>query len=356
MGIRSVTVHSLEVRHFQSLHHVEIEVAPLTVIIGPSSSGKSALTRAIRTLYANRRGADFIEHGERIASITARTDKGTVTLTRGKGTDDNAYVVTPSDPGHPLAPQAKYTKLGGETPPEVTQFLGIDGKDPVSFASQFDKPYLLDDSPAEVARTMGALTNVDVIFSASREANRQRLHDSQILKTRSADLETIKEKIPAYRALKEQAAHLTEAEGLIERARTIQSQIDALSTAARTLAIAESHIETTSQALDIVVPDEKPLVEAHQKLTALTQAVRAWGLENRRVAEAEALLDNATVVATEAGIEWEGALADIGDGFLSYFRHHGHTWPINDGSPEEAIDVEQAATLAAQYIASFLKE
>lgn len=339
---------SLHVQHFQSLDDVTIELAPFTVIVGPSSSGKSALTRALHTLIANRRGHAFISHGERIASITAKTSKGTVTLTRGKGTSDNSYVVIPNDPAHPLAPQTTYSKLGGDVPEEVSAFLGINPRDPIAFASQFDKPYLLDDSPAEIARTLGSLTNATVLLEGAREANRRALSAKRTLTVRQDDLHAITERVPGFRALAAQREALSEAEQAIERARAIQQQHEDLSRAIEAHEINAQRVEALAGAADFEIPDEQQLLDAARAFlqfrAALAELVSATQAE-RSTSDAliEALEEQS--IAEQA---YDESLGKLAGGFKSYFEEHGD--PI-----EQRIRVEDAATLAARYVESFIR-
>ena len=188
----------VHIENFQSLHDVEVELDGLTVIVGPSSSGKSAFTRALRTLTSNARGDSFISHGEQTCTITAYTDKGVASISRGK---KNEYTLIPSNSEKKI-----FTKLAGAVPEEVSEFIGIPAKDPLNYSSQFDMPYLLTASAGEVARTLGELTNVHVIFEASREANRQRLTSTQTLKTRAADLQQTRESLERFITLADQQA------------------------------------------------------------------------------------------------------------------------------------------------------
>ncbi len=41
----------LQIRHFRSLYQVELELKPLTILIGPNASGKSNLFKALRFLH-----------------------------------------------------------------------------------------------------------------------------------------------------------------------------------------------------------------------------------------------------------------------------------------------------------------
>ena len=129
---------SIEIRNFQSLQKVDLELAPFTVIVGPSSSGKSAFVRALSTLVSNRRGTDFISHGTTTSVITARMPEGTTSLSRSTIAAKNQYTL--------ISPEGKtenFTKLGGDIPEEVSRFMRIPAKDPVTLAQQFDKPFLL---------------------------------------------------------------------------------------------------------------------------------------------------------------------------------------------------------------------
>lgn len=342
-------IESLHVRHFQSLDDVELELAPFTVIVGPSSSGKSALTRALNTLIANRRGHAFISHGERISTITARTSQGTVTLTRGKGTSDNSYVIIPSDPAHPLAPQTTYSKLGGEVPAEVSKFLGIDPRDPIAFASQFDKPYLLDDSPAEIARTLGSLTNATVLLEGARESNRRKLDAKRTLTTRQADLQSITERVPSFRALGAQREALSEAEEAIERARAIQQDIEDLSRALEAHEINAQRVRTLAGAADFEIPDEERMLSAARaflqfrkdlaELVSATQAEHATSDALVEALEAESIAEQA----------YSESLGKLAGGFQSYFEEHG------DLDASGRITVGSAAELAARYVESFIR-
>jgi exonuclease SbcC len=262
----------VEVRNFQSLHHVDLELGPLTVIVGPSSSGKSALTRAMRTLTSNARGNAFISHGERVCTITAHTERGTVTLKRGKAPNgkDDEYAIVPADPE---AEKRTYTKLGGTVPPEVSEFVGIAPKDPLNYAGQFDRPYLLDDSGGEVARVLGALTNVSVIFEGARESNRRKLAANSTLRTRLEDLDTLKARIETYRPLKKQLAAIGRAEEHVTEARKLRKQADAIAEALETAAIAKIAIKRADETLSRPVPSEAGILAARERLRSFDRTM-----------------------------------------------------------------------------------
>lgn len=343
-------ISNVEIRNFQSLHHVELELAPLTVIVGKSSSGKSAVTRAIRMLTSNRRGTDFITHGQKSSTVKAVTDKGTVTLQRGKGTNDNSYTVIPHDDP---SQQVTYKKLGGDVPEEVSQFIGIPSKDPINYAGQFDKPYLIaDSSGGEAARVLGALTNVNVIFEAARESNRRKTAKSQTIRTKADDLEAIRNKIPAYKSLKQQAAALDTAEQLIQEATGLERRIARLTQATEQLIASQRAIETLAPYLALTVPDEKPIVQAAARVTQFRDSI----LEQRAAAAAEKTkreaLDKLTNTEIEIQQEQAEALTQLATGFMEFFTAHSTT--ISNDEPR-TIELEDAAELAARFIEDTLK-
>lgn len=216
-------VEQLKIRNFQSLHDVSIDLAPFTVIVGPSSSGKSALTRALKTLVQNRRGTDFITHGQKTCTIQAHLATGkVVTLSRSTTTAENFYLLQDSQNTAPI----KFTKLGGEVPEEISQALQIAPKATLNFAGQFDKPYLLDESPSTAASELGSLTNVQVIFEAARESNRSKLQTSQTLKTRQQDLADAREALTAFENLAQREAAVGQIKNHLQNARDIQKRLD----------------------------------------------------------------------------------------------------------------------------------
>lgn len=212
---------SITVRNFQSLRDVTVELGALTVVVGASSSGKSAFGRATRMLASNARGSSFITHGESVCTVEATTDRGRVILRKTRGTDD-AYTIVPEDPEEQ---QRTFTKLGGAVPPEVSDFLAIAPKDAINFADQFDRPYLLDDTGNEVARTLGELTGVSIVLEAAREARRDQLAQSGTLKTRRSDLAESEGQVEQFRGLRGQREALERAEETIRTAGATEASL-----------------------------------------------------------------------------------------------------------------------------------
>lgn len=229
----------LRVRQYQSLRTVEMGLGRLTVIVGPSSSGKSALIRALRMLVCNARGTSYISHGATTASVSLSFDDTICTLERGE--HHSAYRLNIG--GEELV----FTKLGGDVPDKVTQALGITPEEQdaaLHIAGQFDRPYLLTQSGAAIARVLGGLTNVTIIFEAAREANRRRLNAQSIMKVRERDLGALREQLQEFQDLPQRVRHAAELARLAQGAQKAQAdkeKLVRLLTAARTAQAVLAH-------------------------------------------------------------------------------------------------------------------
>ena len=282
-------INEVQIKGFQSLHDITVSLSRFTVIVGPSSSGKSAFVRALKTLTNNQRGDAFISHGMNQASIVAKTDRGTVALFRGK---KNEYVLIPED-----GEQKTFTKLAGTTPEEVSDFIGIPSRDPLNYANQFDMPYLLTSSAAEVARTLGELTNVSVIFEASREANKRRLAASSLLKTRAGDYESLTANLEKYATLKDNLAAIERAEEYLASATEVQTRITALKNILADLASIPE--EVTPRTL----PDLTEVKDLDRKRRALQQILSGYYASDTEHQEQQTLAESRALQLT--------ALADL---------------------------------------------
>lgn len=241
MSLSKVTI-----SNFQSIKSAGLEIGKFTVIVGPSSSGKSAFLRAIKMLLSNARGSSFVTEGEKQTSVSAIFDDVEVEILRGT---KNSYTVTAG------GDSIDFTKLGGAVPEAVTEALRVE---PVkgthlNFAGQFDRPYLLDDSGSEVARVLGELTNVSILMKASREANRLRLGHSGVLKTRLTDHEILLEEAQRFADLPSRISSAAVARSHLDKASLLDTSIQQISAAVLAVESAQEAL-TAATAAAATVP------------------------------------------------------------------------------------------------------
>jgi energy-coupling factor transporter ATP-binding protein EcfA2 len=262
----------LVIRNWQSLRHVDLDLGRLTIIVGASSSGKSALIRALKALASNARGTSVITRGATSAEISAHLDDTViVTLEHTKGSWK--YRLTRN--GH----EELYAKPNKAVPEDITAALRIDpvptGGVSLNFAGQFDRPYLVsENSAASVARTLGELTNVDTIFQAVREANRRRQAHATTLRARETDLANYRAQAVQFATLPARLAACAEAESRAALAHRLLDQIRQLHAAIDTLAVAETVLARTTRLPD--VPSDQSVCTAHERLNGFKALARDW--------------------------------------------------------------------------------
>lgn len=157
----------LHVKNFQSIEQADIEIGPLTVLVGQSDVGKSAIIRALRLLHRNNGGLELVKYGAGGLYVQQTSDEGvTTSISKGKG--QNSY----------HAGSKVLSKIGKDIPPEVSANLRTDelvlDKDLVldlNFSGQFDSPFLLADSSSVVTKAISSLSGINILYSAIREAN-----------------------------------------------------------------------------------------------------------------------------------------------------------------------------------------
>lgn len=260
----------VSIRNYQSLKRVDLDLGPLTVVVGDSSSGKSALMRAFRMLICNERGSSFVTHGEKAASVAVKGNQWQVALE--KGSSNTGEYRVHSEGATP--PEAVYTKLAGTVPEEVSRILGMEASSPGLGADQFEAPYLLKESGQTVANVLGSLTGVSAVFEAVREANRRRLEAAHTLKIKSGELSQVKDSLRQFVSLPEDLRLLQEAEAayleiskLTERQRQLQLLVVSLEQAHLTLS------DAPSGEVPNIAPAEEAL-EFWRKLSGLLVALQ----------------------------------------------------------------------------------
>lgn len=216
---------SIRVQGFQSLYDVSLDLGGFTVIVGPSSSGKSAFIRSVKAVTSNLRGSGFVSHGSPGMALTVQTTAGQ-TVTFEKGIGANGYRVGTE----------VFSKTAGNVPDSVTKALGVPPVVPGStwFAGQFDGPYLISDPGSQVASVIGGLSGVGILRSAAREGARRALSVAADARAASAALARIREQVKSYsdlpQRLEAQEALAAQVEDLASEAERLD---DAQATAAR---------------------------------------------------------------------------------------------------------------------------
>ena len=147
-------IKSLSLRNFQSHKHTEISFSPaITVIVGTSNSGKSAIFRALEWIRINRpRGTSFIRNGsdghccvELVLDVEGKEVK---IVRERKGDSVNKYVV--GDEVHKA--------LGASVPEEVLSVLGLGD---LNVQKQLEQHFMVLDSPGSIAQKINTVSKIE---------------------------------------------------------------------------------------------------------------------------------------------------------------------------------------------------
>jgi len=242
--LRRVSVHG-----YQSLEDVDLELAPLTVIVGPSRSGKSALVRALRSAFFNATGAAFIRRGARAATVGLLFDDGTelswekvagaggVYVVSGDGKQSRRAIASSDGKQSQWATASSGGKhveraIAGadvmisrvrELPPQLARLgvreIEIDGaKVRPQLDAQFEPPFLLAGSGGQAAKLLARVSRLDVLVGAQVLAHRDADRVRRDATSAEADAQRLAEAIagqPDYEALLERWRALSERETVL---------------------------------------------------------------------------------------------------------------------------------------------
>jgi predicted ATP-dependent endonuclease of OLD family len=260
-------IDSIKTVNFQSLQDVDIEFGDFTVIVGASSSGKSALTRAMKAVTSNSLDSDYITRGSKKSAVSLRTQDTTVTIERELG-GSSVYKIAKVG-----SKESRFARLNRQVPAEVTEALGMlpstQEVASINFAGQFDTPYLLKEGSSSVARVLGELTNVSTIFAAVKEASRRVKSASSLLNLRKKDQQQLLEDLKKFTDIGNKAKSITLAEVIMAECLELEEQISILQRLLGQLDRAsERFVEIP------VVPDLTDLLEAYKNFNDYKYLVR----------------------------------------------------------------------------------
>ena len=214
-------IENISVQDFQSIESGKVDLGKFTVFTGPSSSGKSAFLRALHGLTRNSFNPSQVRLGQSVTTVSATVDGRKVEAVRGKS--KSTYKLD----------EEEYTKAGRAVPEDVETVLSMPLVADLesSFATQFDKPYLIADPGSTGAKVLGTLTNVSVLHDGMREANRRKLSINAEIKVRKADLEADNAEVEQYLDLPILEESISKAEDALIRIQYIQrdaTEVDSL--------------------------------------------------------------------------------------------------------------------------------
>lgn len=210
-------IERIELHNFQRHLFKILELSStVTVICGPTDAGKSSALRCLRWITFNRPSGDgFIRWGDSDCKGVLTVDGRTVTRCKGKA--GNYY----------LFDEETYRAFGQDVPGAIAEFLNLD---PIQFAGQHDPPFWLSLPPAQVARELNRIVNLDLIDAAlSNLAATARKAKAEV-EVSKGRLRVARERRDELKWVKEANAELKAIEELYER---VQGEVRKIALAER---------------------------------------------------------------------------------------------------------------------------
>ncbi len=170
----SNAIERITLENFQSHQSTEIAPAPLgglTVIIGPSGHGKTAVLRALRWLLYNQpQGTGFMRKSAQMVKVAVELADGSV-ITRRRTAGTNQYIAVTEGSGRQV-----FEGFGTDVPLEIQQLTGVrpsriaDLTLTPNLARQLDGPFLGEEavSAGVRAKVLGRIAGVDEVDHANK--------------------------------------------------------------------------------------------------------------------------------------------------------------------------------------------
>lgn len=218
----------IEIQNFQSHAQTVIEPAPaggLTVITGPSDSGKTAIVRALKWLLYNQpQGDQFRRVGCDFVEVNVETATGQHVIRRRTSTT-NRYIVD----GQTLE------GFGNSVPVEAQQAIGVrpvrlnDQDILANIAGQLEPPFLGSSISAPArAKVLGKLAGAEVIDQANKDLGTDLYRARQEVKRLEAEVEKLEQQVVQYDYIPSLARKIEQLRKLCEQIRTAQERMNRL--------------------------------------------------------------------------------------------------------------------------------
>ena len=219
-----MNIKSIELQNFQSHHSTHIEPAPpgqLTVITGPSDSGKTAIIRALKWLLYNQpAGADFMRTGASMVRISVKFADGNI-VTRERTAATNRYKILQPGAEKPEV----FEGFGATVPLEIQEITGVrtvkiaDLDLMLNLSEQLDGPFLGQKSISSPARAkiLGKLAGTEEIDVAGASVGKDLYRRGQDEKRLAAEIEELAARIEEFAWIEELGEKIAALENLAAR-------------------------------------------------------------------------------------------------------------------------------------------
>jgi DNA repair protein SbcC/Rad50 len=216
----------ISLKDFQSHALTSIPLSPgVTAVVGDSSTGKTALIRALRLAFFNQpRGTSFVRRSKSVCEITVELDDCVVK--RIKGPDINQY----------LLGSEKWEDFGYNIPEKITNatrirdiFIDEDKSFNLQFSYQLEGPFLLNESSPIKAKFLNRLSGAYIVDIALRQILSDSRSDTAKTKALNSEVAHLSKELDKYQFLPSAEHALQYVEKKLEEQQLVQDRLVELS-------------------------------------------------------------------------------------------------------------------------------
>jgi len=179
-------VQFLQIQNFQSHKNTFIEFGNnVNIFIGFSDSGKTAIIRALRWVITNKPTGDAFRSNWGGDTIVELILKNGTRVKRTKGNSTNEYELQVKG-NKPLL----FKAFGTDVPVEIEKALAFDS---INLQEQLDAPYLLSDTPGQVAKHFNKIAKLEKIDTGIQYVQSIITKVTQDINTNTSNIEAYKE-------------------------------------------------------------------------------------------------------------------------------------------------------------------
>lgn len=252
-------ISTLTLQDFQSHKNTTLDFHPgVNVIIGSTDSGKTAIIRALREIIWNRPGGlDYISHWAKSMAVQIEIDN--TIIRKEKSHTRNAYVINGKE----------YVAFGRDVPDDLRQLLRMDE---INLQAQMDGPFLLSQSPGEIALHFNRIAKIDNIHTTINNIKQKSKKLEQTQQFKLQEISTLTEKITKLSFLEKMEVDVEVLEELESRKIQIQTRYDKLTT------LLKIHTKIDTELKQLL-----PILELEKKVDIILAAsIKKKELEERK--------------------------------------------------------------------------
>ncbi|MCP4761755.1 MAG: AAA family ATPase [archaeon] len=322
-------IKNLTIKNFESHKKTELNLHKgVNAIIGDSDKGKSGILRALNWIINNKPSGDsFKSHWGGNTICTLETEQE---ITREKSKGFNGYYIGDKDDDN------IFKAMGQSVPDTITDIINISDS---NWQKQLSSPFLLSNTPGEVAKILNKAANLEDIDQSISAINSTLKKEKRELKEKETLLKSYTEKLTAY-------DDIDDIEKIVTNLETYQSEYDKL----------EEDIEDIEDIVAGIDLNEKLIVEYRVKLkfeeTVISLCEMTEDYEEQEE-ELETLMEiSDSIISVNKRIEKHDKKLEYEDQVNSLLKLHSEVEIIDndiDELDDLFCDIEDLKTYISEY-------